>query len=584
MELMKEAELFFLDEPTSGLDSASSMLVVNALHFLASKGVTVSTTIHQPRQEILNLMDNLLLLAPGGRVAYFGPIIDVHQHFSRLDFTCPVGTNIADFVMDTLCGFVLADGEDQVWAVKKTIAHICDWWVKHKYPEFGVVIGGRLTVMKEHSDLSHVLKPTHTTDPAQQWRYSLATQTLKVFAASFDRQVKTNFRTLDTITTTCVLLLVFGVIVAFLSGPLALDGTPSGISAFSAQITSGALVFSLLVQAASLRLLSADQLLRDREFRAGVIIAPYYLGKVLGNYCEACLYAFAFLVGYYPFLKARAPFISYWYVFFLLHLAISGMVNFIVIAYPSANKATFSVGCVVLLWSFGGVSPPISQMKASMGTFATVINTISPFRYSYEAEVVNELSRYPTIWNTASLYDKLEFHPRDRGNDVVALVLYFVLANVMAYAWAEVVYSNPRILKNMREQLEVLYERAATFVGTFSLDGSALLEKGARTSTADATKAAAPPAKKAVEPAAVPIPPRANGLNPIKGIKFHAPDDDAAHGGHSDHGGRTASGSGSGATLNPLSSSPRQRSTDAEEGFEMSSQSSRAASSSGERV
>ena len=57
MELMKEAELFFLDEPTSGLDSASSMLVVNALHFLASKGVNVSATIHQPRQEILNHTD-----------------------------------------------------------------------------------------------------------------------------------------------------------------------------------------------------------------------------------------------------------------------------------------------------------------------------------------------------------------------------------------------------------------------------------------------------------------------------------------------------------------------------------------------
>ena len=99
MELMKEAELFFLDEPTSGiffahyvvslwiiisltnhvfythhyyqiiiitgLDSASSLLVVTCLHFLASKGVTVCASIHQPRTEIFNLMDRLLLLAPG---------------------------------------------------------------------------------------------------------------------------------------------------------------------------------------------------------------------------------------------------------------------------------------------------------------------------------------------------------------------------------------------------------------------------------------------------------------------------------------------------------------------------------------
>jgi len=100
MELMKEAELFFLDEPTSGLDSASSLLVITFLHFLASKGVTVCATIHQPRIEIFKLIDRLLLLAPGGRVAYFGPVFDLQSHFSKLNYTCDEKeTTIADFIM-----------------------------------------------------------------------------------------------------------------------------------------------------------------------------------------------------------------------------------------------------------------------------------------------------------------------------------------------------------------------------------------------------------------------------------------------------------------------------------------------------
>ena len=101
MELMKEAELFFLDEPTSGLDSASSLLVVTCLHFLASKGVTV------PRTEIFNLMDRLLLLAPGGRIAYFGPVFDLQTHFSNLKYTCnEKKTSIADFIMVSMSKFM----------------------------------------------------------------------------------------------------------------------------------------------------------------------------------------------------------------------------------------------------------------------------------------------------------------------------------------------------------------------------------------------------------------------------------------------------------------------------------------------
>ena len=59
--------VLFLDEPTSGLDSASAQEVALCLQEIASSGITVVTVIHQPRYEIFELMDNLLLLAPGGR-------------------------------------------------------------------------------------------------------------------------------------------------------------------------------------------------------------------------------------------------------------------------------------------------------------------------------------------------------------------------------------------------------------------------------------------------------------------------------------------------------------------------------------
>ena len=60
--------VLLLDEPTSGLDAKSSVSVMNILHNLAHRGLTVALSIHQPRQEIYNEFDRILLLASGRMV------------------------------------------------------------------------------------------------------------------------------------------------------------------------------------------------------------------------------------------------------------------------------------------------------------------------------------------------------------------------------------------------------------------------------------------------------------------------------------------------------------------------------------
>ncbi|KAL3930796.1 MAG: hypothetical protein SGPRY_001386, partial [Prymnesium sp.] len=72
MELLGEPSILFLDEPTSGLDGKASLTLVELLSRIASRGRTLTTTIHQPRAEIMCLFDSLLLLT-GGQLAYFGP-------------------------------------------------------------------------------------------------------------------------------------------------------------------------------------------------------------------------------------------------------------------------------------------------------------------------------------------------------------------------------------------------------------------------------------------------------------------------------------------------------------------------------
>lgn len=104
IELITEPPLLFLDEPTSGLDATSTLEVLSVLRSLADEGKTIVMTIHQPRVEAFRLVDMVLLLAKGGKLAYFGPSVPgVVEYFSkRSKAPFRSDSNPADFALDVL--------------------------------------------------------------------------------------------------------------------------------------------------------------------------------------------------------------------------------------------------------------------------------------------------------------------------------------------------------------------------------------------------------------------------------------------------------------------------------------------------
>ncbi|MEU9981826.1 FHA domain-containing protein [Streptomyces sp. NPDC050856] len=71
LELLTKPSLLFLDEPTSGLDPGMDRSVMHMLRGLADDGRTVVVVTHSVLS--LEVCDRLLVLAPGGRIAYYGP-------------------------------------------------------------------------------------------------------------------------------------------------------------------------------------------------------------------------------------------------------------------------------------------------------------------------------------------------------------------------------------------------------------------------------------------------------------------------------------------------------------------------------
>ncbi|MGO4424979.1 ABC transporter ATP-binding protein, partial [Streptomyces sp. MCAF7] len=86
LELLTKPSLLFLDEPTSGLDPGLDRNVMKLLRELADDGRTVLVVTHSVAE--LALCDRVLVMAPGGSVAYFGPpgeALDFFGHDSWAD-------------------------------------------------------------------------------------------------------------------------------------------------------------------------------------------------------------------------------------------------------------------------------------------------------------------------------------------------------------------------------------------------------------------------------------------------------------------------------------------------------------------
>jgi ABC-type multidrug transport system ATPase subunit/pSer/pThr/pTyr-binding forkhead associated (FHA) protein len=81
MELLTKPSLLFLDEPTSGLDPGLDLQVMTKMKELAEDGRTVIVVTHST--ENLNACDRLLVLAKGGKIAYYGPPAEGLTYFKK---------------------------------------------------------------------------------------------------------------------------------------------------------------------------------------------------------------------------------------------------------------------------------------------------------------------------------------------------------------------------------------------------------------------------------------------------------------------------------------------------------------------
>ena len=112
--LLRRSKIYLLDEPTSGLSASGAAEIISVLQSLAKvMNCTVIVTIHQPRTEILEVFDRIIVLSKGYMI-FNGPGNEIESYFEKMG--CPLDMN--DCIADSMMDQIVAD-EETVKAKKK---------------------------------------------------------------------------------------------------------------------------------------------------------------------------------------------------------------------------------------------------------------------------------------------------------------------------------------------------------------------------------------------------------------------------------------------------------------------------------
>jgi ABC-type multidrug transport system ATPase subunit len=128
VQLLSNPSLLWLDEPTTGLDSTSAFQVIKTLQTLARKGRTVIVTIHQPRSEIWDLFDNVILLSRG-KPAYAGSAKECLPYFAKLGHEMPPFTNPAEYLIDVVS--IDNRSAEAEHAAQERVGRVIEAWRAH---------------------------------------------------------------------------------------------------------------------------------------------------------------------------------------------------------------------------------------------------------------------------------------------------------------------------------------------------------------------------------------------------------------------------------------------------------------------
>uniref|UniRef100_A0A803XUJ5 ATP-binding cassette sub-family G member 8 n=1 Tax=Meleagris gallopavo TaxID=9103 RepID=A0A803XUJ5_MELGA len=279
VQLLWNPGILILDEPTSGLDSFTAHNLVITLSRLARGNRLVLLSLHQPRSDIFQLFD-LVLLMTSGVTIYSGTARDMVQYFTELGYPCPRYSNPADFYVD-LTSIDKHTTEKEMESLKRanTLASLFQEKIKDfddflwKASEGDSVV---TTTSKQSDQLPGVLKQ---------------------FTVLLSRQVSNDFRDLSTLLVHGFEALVMSLLIGFLyyghESRLSIRDTSALLYMIGALIP-----FTVILDVIAKCHSERAMLYHDLE-NGMYSVTPYFFAKIFGELPEHCAFVIIYGVPIY---------------------------------------------------------------------------------------------------------------------------------------------------------------------------------------------------------------------------------------------------------------------------------------------
>uniref|UniRef100_A0A669P2N8 ATP-binding cassette sub-family G member 8 n=1 Tax=Phasianus colchicus TaxID=9054 RepID=A0A669P2N8_PHACC len=277
VQLLWNPGILILDEPTSGLDSFTAHNLVITLSRLARGNRLVLLSLHQPRSDIFQLFD-LVLLMTSGVTIYSGTARDMVQYFTELGYPCPRYSNPADFYVD-LTSIDKHTTEKEMESLKRanTLASLFQEKIKD-FDDF---------LWKASEGDSVVTTTSNDQLPG----------VLKQFTVLLSRQVSNDFRDLSTLLVHGFEALVMSLLIGFLyyghEGRLSIRDTSALLYMIGALIP-----FTVILDGIAKCHSERAMLYHDLE-NGMYSVTPYFFAKILGELPEHCAFVIIYGVPIY---------------------------------------------------------------------------------------------------------------------------------------------------------------------------------------------------------------------------------------------------------------------------------------------
>lgn len=326
VQMLANPSVLFLDEVTTGLDAATAFQLMKTLKNLARKGRTIIVTIHQPRSEIWDLFDHVLLIA-GGSPLYSGPARGCLPFFEGIGYKLPPFVNPAEYLIDQAA-------------------------VDTRTPEAEAASSARVqSIMQAWETRQRTHTTSHSNEKFRNDTIQMGSHALNQHHAGLGHQIKILTERTFKVTYRDPMgvagILLEATSMSVLTGWifLGLTGSLAGIRSKEGALYTAASLQGYLILLFETYRLTIDIQLFDREYGEGVIsVSSFMISRRLARlFIEDLPVPLIFSVIFY-FMSGFRPLATQFFVFFSVTL----LTHYIAV--------TFAILCVSVSRNFAGAS------------------------------------------------------------------------------------------------------------------------------------------------------------------------------------------------------------------------------------